>query len=65
MYYQLDGHEFKQTLGHSGGQRSLVSHSSWGHREPDTLEAERLQQEKASPVRSVQGTVGSRMRAGS
>ena len=27
---------FEQTLGDSGGQRSLVCHSPWGHKELDT-----------------------------
>ena len=42
-HHQLNGHEFEQTLGDSGGQRGLVSQSSWGHREADTLEAKRQQ----------------------
>ena len=29
----LEGHEFEQTLGDSGGQRSLECRSPWGHRE--------------------------------
>ena len=29
-HYQLDGHEFEQTLGDSGGQRSLAYCSPWG-----------------------------------
>ena len=32
---QLNGHEFKQTLGDSGGQRSLVCCSPWGHNKSD------------------------------
>ena len=31
-HHQLNGHEFKQTLGDSGGQGSLVHCSSWSHR---------------------------------
>ena len=31
-HHWLNGHEFEQTLGDSGGHRSLVFHSSWGHR---------------------------------
>ena len=27
---RLNGHEFEQTLGNSGGQRSLVCYSPWG-----------------------------------
>ena len=29
-HYGLNGHEFEQTMGGSGGQRSLTSCSSWG-----------------------------------
>ena len=36
--HQLNKHEFEQTLGDSGGQRSLVRCSPWGHKEPDTTE---------------------------
>ena len=32
----LNEHEFEQTLGNSGGQRSLVCCSLWGHKELDT-----------------------------
>ena len=31
-------HEFEQTPGDSGGQRSLVCCSPWGHKELDTTE---------------------------
>ena len=31
-HHWLNGHEFKQTPGDSGGQGSLVCCSSWGHR---------------------------------
>ena len=31
-FEQLNGHEFEQTLGDSGGQRSLACCSPWGHR---------------------------------
>ena len=37
-HHQLKGHEFKQILGDSEGQRSLVCCSSWGHKESDTIE---------------------------
>ena len=30
-HHQLDGHEFEQAPGDSGGQRSLVCCSPWGH----------------------------------
>ena len=29
-------HEFEQTLGDGGGQRSLAGYSPWGHKESDT-----------------------------
>ena len=35
-HHQLNGHEFEQTLGDSGGQRSLVCGSPWGRTESDT-----------------------------
>ena len=35
-HHRLNGHEFEQTLGHSGGQRSLVCYSPWGCKELDT-----------------------------
>ena len=31
----LNGHEFEQTLGDSGGQRSLVCYIAWSHKELD------------------------------
>ena len=34
--HQLNGHESEQTPGDSGGQRSLVCGSPWGHKELDT-----------------------------
>ena len=37
-YHRLNGHESEQTLGDSEGQGSLVSCSSWGHKEVDTIE---------------------------
>ena len=33
-----NGHKFEQTLGDSGGQKSLVGYSPLGHKEPDTAE---------------------------
>ena len=41
-HHRLDGHEFEQTLGRSGGQRSLVCYSLWGHRESDMTATEQL-----------------------
>ena len=35
-HYQLNGHEFEQTLGDGEGQGSLVCSSPWGHKESDT-----------------------------
>ena len=34
-HHQLNGHEFEQTLGDSGEQRSLACYSLWGHKELD------------------------------
>ena len=36
--HQLNGHEFKQTLGDGEGQGSLECCSPWGHKESDTAE---------------------------
>ena len=35
-HHQLNGHEFEETLGDSGGQRSLACCSPWGGQESDT-----------------------------
>ena len=35
-HHGLNGHEFEQTPGDSGGQRSLVGCSPWGHKESGT-----------------------------
>ena len=35
-HHRLDGYEFEQTLGDSGGQRSLVCCSPWGRKGSDT-----------------------------
>ena len=32
-HHQLYGHEFEQSWGNSGGQRSLAHYSLWGHKE--------------------------------
>ena len=37
-HYQLNGHEFAQTLGDSKGQRSLMCFSPRGCKESDTTE---------------------------
>ena len=35
---RLNEHEFEQTLGDNGGQRSLADYSPWGHKESDMTE---------------------------
>ena len=37
-HHRLNGHEFEQTPGYSGGQGSLVCCSPWGRRELDSTE---------------------------
>ena len=37
-WHQLNGYEFKQTLGDGEGQGSLVCCSPWGRKESDTTE---------------------------
>ena len=37
-HHQLNGREFKQTLGDREGQRGLECCSPWGHKESDTPE---------------------------
>ena len=36
-HHQLNEHEFEQTPGDSGGQRSLAGYSPWGWKELDTI----------------------------
>ena len=36
QHHPLNGHEFEQTPGDSGGHRSLACYSPWGHKESDT-----------------------------
>ena len=38
QHYQLNGHEFEQTLEDSEGQGSLLCCSPWDHKELDTTE---------------------------
>ena len=46
-HHPLNEHEFEQTLEDSGGQRSLVGYSPWGHKDSDmTLATEQQQQNK-------------------
>ena len=35
QHHQLNGHEFEQTLGDSGGQMSLACFSPWDSKESD------------------------------
>jgi len=37
-HHQLNGHEFEQTQGDSGGWGSLACYSSWGHKESGMTE---------------------------
>ena len=37
QHHRLNGHEFEQTPGDSGGQGSLESCSPWGCKELDTI----------------------------
>ena len=45
-HHRFNGHEFKQTLGDSEGQRSLACYSPWGPNESDG--AEQLNNNKKS-----------------
>ena len=47
---QLDGHEFKQTLGDGEGQGSLPCCSPWGHRVTHNLMTQQQQQNVVIPV---------------
>ena len=38
QHYELNGHDFEQTLGDGKGQGSLVCCSPWGRKELDTTE---------------------------
>ena len=40
-HHQLDGHEFEQTSGDSGGQRNLMCCRPWGRRVGHDLATER------------------------
>ena len=42
-HYWLNGHEFEQTLGGSGGQRSVVCCSLWGHKQSNMTATEEKQ----------------------
>ena len=34
-HHHLNGHEFEQSMGDGGGQRSLACYSPWGHKALD------------------------------
>ena len=36
QHHQLNGHEFDQSPGDSGGQKSLACYGPWGHKESGT-----------------------------
>ena len=40
QHHLLNGHEFEQTPGDSGGQRSLVGYRPWGHKELEMTECQ-------------------------
>ena len=48
LYHWLNGREFEQTLGDSGGQRSLVCCSPLGHKDSDM--PEQLKNNKFNPI---------------
>ena len=54
---RLIGHEFEQTLGDSGGQRSLECCSPWGGREADV--AWQLNSNSSSETETVEHTLPS------
>jgi len=45
-HHQLHGHEFEQTSGDSGGQRSLVCCSPWDCKEMDMTVIEQQQKQR-------------------
>ena len=47
-HHPLNGHEFEQTPGDGGGQRSLVGSSPWGCKELDTTEQLNNKQDRNS-----------------
>ena len=46
-HHQLNEHEFEQTLGGSGGQRSPACYSPWGGKSQTQLKTEQQQLLKA------------------
>ena len=51
QYHQHNGQEFEQTLGDSGGQRSLVCCNSWGCKESDMTQ--RLNNKTCSAIETI------------
>ena len=49
QHHRPNGHKFGQTLGDSGGQRSLVGCCLWGRAESDTTEVTQQQQLQRTP----------------
>ena len=45
-HYRLSGHEFEQAAGDGEGQGSLARYSPWGHKESDTTERLKNNNEK-------------------
>ena len=45
-HHQFNGHEFEQTLGDSGEQRSLAHYSLRGHKESDSATEQQQYQER-------------------
>jgi len=49
QHHRLSGHEFEQTLGVSGGQRSLAAAVHGGHKELDTHDLVTKEQQHSDP----------------
>ena len=62
-HHRLNGHEFEQTLGDGGGQRSLACCSPWAHKELDTIEQLNNNNDQRAGVCSLHGLLGDRGRA--
>ena len=52
-HHQLDGYEFKQTLGDREGQRHLMCCSPWGRKERDTCSDWTTGQKSQAPLDSL------------
>ena len=57
-HHWLNGHEFEQTLGDGGGQRSLACLSPWAHRELDMTEWLNNNNDQRAGVCSLSGLLG-------